>query len=336
MSPRPIDPIRLSKTLSFLLRHKPEVGNLVLEEGWAPVEKAAKAAAKLMRRKVRVEDIVALVSESKPKRFDVENGRIRARTLGQSPGNKGVRPPDIVYHATTGSRVEAALQAERLSVPGKPLFLSTDESAAWRVAHRLDDADPRVLYVDTTRARRHGVRFTRNRRTGLYTAESVPTSDVLNLQPGFAEQRSAGGVPVIVGDDGVPRMALIRVTRRSGVTWEIAKGKLEDGETPESAGVREVREEMGIDSELAVKDYVGLIRYGFLAPGGLPRLKSVYFYVMEPTTDETIVFEPRAEEGIKDVQWFTPDDAVKAVTHSSLRPVMRRCRNLVQRLYGNR
>ena len=86
---------------------------------------------------------------------------------------------------------------------------------------------------------------------------------------------SAGGLPVRIGPDGVPRVALVRVTRKSGVTWEVAKGKLESGEVPEEAAVREVREEMGLPCELRVTRDLGRIRYGFQAPGGLPRLKTI-------------------------------------------------------------
>jgi len=187
------------------------------------------------------------------------------------------------------------------------------------------------LVIDATRARRHGVRFFRNRRNGLFLSTPVPVSDVLNLQPGYAEQHSAGGFPVRRDPDGHVRVALIQVTRRSGVTWEVAKGKLEPGETPESAGVREVQEEMGIQTDLRVSKYLDCVRYGFLAPGGLPRLKSVFLYLLEPV-DQIVEFAPRAEEGIDAVGWFTADEAVRAVTHSSLQPVMRKLRDVLKEL----
>ncbi len=154
---------------------------------------------------------------------------------------------------------------------------------------------------------------------------------MLNLQPAFAEQLSAGGIPVTLGEDGRPRMALIRVTRRSGVTWEVAKGKLEPGEPPEWAGIREVQEEMGVDCEFDVRCLVGLVRYGFMAPGGLPRLKTIFLYLLDPRGDMGGQFRPSTREGIKDVQWFTPEEACAVVTHSSLRPAMQRARRLVER-----
>lgn len=328
------DPVRLSKTMSFLLRHRPDAGGLTLdEEGFAPLEQVVKATAKLMRHKVTVADVRAMLDGAPVLRFELSDERIRA--VQDRRRRPRITPPDILYHATNPAAVKMAREVGALRGPGdKPVFLSPDEAQAWRVSHRSARDTPQVLYVDTTRARRHGVRFSLNRRTGLYSADSIPLSDVLNLQGNFAEQKSAGGVPIRRGEDGKPRMALIRVTRRSGVTWEVAKGKLEPGETPEAAGVREVQEEMGLETDLLVTGYVGLIRYGFLAPGGLPRLKSVYLYLMEPVGDGEIRFAPRAEEGIRDVQWFTPDEACRAVTHSSLRPIMKAARDLVERQYG--
>jgi 8-oxo-dGTP pyrophosphatase MutT (NUDIX family) len=125
-------------------------------------------------------------------------------------------------------------------------------------------------------------------------------------------------------------MALIRVVRKSGVTWEVAKGKLEPGEPPEWAGIREVQEEMGIDNDFAVRGLVGLVRYGFLAPGGLPRLKTIYLYLLEPVGGVESAFRPSTREGIRDVKWFSAEEAVEAVTHTRLRPLMRRAREVVE------
>lgn len=320
-----VDRTRLSKTLSFLLRHRPDAAGLKLDpDGWAPLAETVAGVAKLMKRPVTVEDLHSMLADARVKRFAIEDGsEPRIRAIADRRAEPKVQPPDILYHAVLDEEIAAAREGgQLLPDPRRPLFLSDDEAAAWRVVHRRR-GDGQVLYVDSTRARRHGVRFRRHKRSDLYTADRLPLADVLNLQPRFGEQLSAGGLPVALGEDGNPRVALIRVTRRSGVTWEVAKGKLEIGETPEAAAVREVQEEMGIEVDLDITGYVGLIRYGFLAPGGLPRLKTVHLYLMRPTEAGLLSFSPRAAEGIADVRWFTPREACKAVTHTSLRPLMR-------------
>ena len=331
-----MDPLRLSKTMAFLLRHRPDVGNLEPDDnGWVDLDDLCIAVSRLMRDEIRAPAVRKLVVDARVVRFEILDHRIRAAQAPRRSGNKPrrpprARPPDILYHATTAAEVER-IKREGVLTAGRDKFvyLSHDEAHAWRVAHRRDGSPARVLVIDATRARRHGVRFFRNRRNGLYLATPVPESDVLNLQPGYAEQHSAGGFPVRRDADGRARVALIQVTRRSGTTWEVAKGKLEPGETPEATAVREVQEEMGLETDLQITRYLDTVRYGFLAPGGLPRLKSVYLYLME--ADETIDdFVPRSQEGIADVGWFTADEAVRAVTHSSLQPVMRRLRDVLR------
>jgi len=327
-----LDPIRVSKTMAFLLRHRPEVGDLTLDEaGWVSLDDLAEAVSRLLHHEVEVNRVRDLVVESKIRRFEISEGRIRA--LDRSGGHPRATPPDVVYHACTDRQERQYREQGFVSAGGnRSIYLSGSEPHAWRAAHRMGRS-PRVLYVDTARGRRHGIRFYRNRRNGLYLANRIGLSDVLNLRPLFADQISAGGIPILRGEDGVLRMALIRVTRRSGVTWEVAKGKLEDGETPEAAAVREVREEMGLDVQLKITQFVDFVRYGFLAPGGLPRLKTVYLYLMAPTSLITTEFRPSTREGIGDVRWFSPDEACRAVTHSSLIPAMNRARQLLGTRY---
>jgi len=319
--------------MAFLLRHKPEAGDLVLDDsGFVEVSELARAVSRLMRRRIAPDDIDHLVQTARVRRFEMVQTRIRA--LKKTSSRRSQRPscPDILYHACTADQVDRYRAQGCLRAADKrPVWLSADEAQAWRTAHRMN-GEPRVLYVDTARGRRRRLRLERHRRTGLYMARSLSLGDVLNMQPNFAEQLSAGGIPVSLGDDGDPRMALIRVTRRSGVTWEVAKGKLEPGEPPEWAGVREVREEMGIEVDFEVRELVGLVRYGFMAPGGLPRLKTIYLYLLDPH-GEVGAFHPSEREGIQDVRWFTPEEACEVVTHTSLVPVMRRARELVRARY---
>lgn len=245
------------------------------------------------------------------------------RRRGQPPRGS---PPDILYHATTVARVEKAVARGVLEVRGgRSVFLSTREGQAWQVAHRLAD-DPAVLYVDVSRAQRAGCRFERNAQ-GLWQTAAIPKVFLLNLHAGFAEQVSAGGIPIWVGPEG-PELALIQVQRRNGCTWEVAKGKLEPGEPPVEAAAREIREEMGYPLELEVFQSLGYVRYGFFTPEGDPRLKTLYMYLLR-TPDRIEAFEPSIREGIRAVGWFSPRQAVRLVSHRSLRPLMRRVRRFL-------
>lgn len=245
-------------------------------------------------------------------------------------GRRGASPPDILYHATTRHRAGKARLSGILEVSGgRPVYLSHSESQAWQVAHRSAEA-PQVLYIDVARARRDGCRFERNRH-GLWQCRAVPVRHVLNLRQGFAEQISAGGLPVYLSESG-PKLALIRVKRPHSSTWEIAKGKLEDGEPPFVAAVREVREEMGYPLRLSITHDLGAVRFGFYTPDGEPRLKTLHLYLMD-TPDQVSDFKPSIREGIQEVGWFSPREASRIVTHRSLKPLMRTVRRIFEEQY---
>lgn len=311
----PLDLFRLTRTLGFLLRNGPQPGLEADEEGWCGVDELARAASSAIHRPVGPEDIKDAIRRFGARVVELDAERVRACGATPPPG-RGPCGPDILYHATPRTRIRTIQQRGALASPGGgPVHLSRLEDHAWRIAHRQWD-DPVVLYVDAARARRDGVQFQRT-RSGQYAATAVPLRHVLNLRDGFAEQASAGGF-LVDWTTGSPRIALIRVVRRGGATWEVAKGKIEPGEAPETAAVREVREEMGVHAEIHVRGTLGTIRYGFCTPDGSPRLKTIYLYVLESEVplDQ---FAPALDEGIDAVRWFDLDDALECLGHPSLR-----------------
>jgi putative RNA 2'-phosphotransferase len=324
---------KTSKTMAFLLRHRPDVGDLSLDEqGWVCEEALRGALKRLLRIELDAQTLINIIEDAPVRRFEHKDGRIRASAKVQAHNNaKRTIPPDILYHATTSDRVGAIVRTGSLDPgPNGHVFLASSESKAWRTAHRLQGgACPKVLVVDACRARRQGVTFLRDRKTGLFLSNKIPTRHLINLRQGFGLQFSAGGFPVIQDNEGNFKIALVRVTRRSGVTWEVAKGKLEIGETPETAAVREVREEMGVSVHFTIDQHIADIRYGFTVPNGRVLLKTIHLYLMTPTGDIG-QFRPATAEGIDDVAWFGLDEAVRAVTHSSLIPVMHQLRDVLR------
>jgi len=243
------------------------------------------------------------------------------------PGRRGGRrggPPDILYHATTEPRLADLGAGASLEMEGgKDVYFSTREGHAWQVAHRFHDT-PAVLYVDVSRAIKGGCRFERNRH-GLWQAKAVPSKHILNLRPGFAHQASAGGFPVWFGPSG-PEGALSRGRRRVGATWAGAKGKRAAGESPTQTAIREIQEEMGCPMELSVEEELGFVRYAFTIPDGSPRLKTLHMYILR-TPERRMDFHPPDRESIEDVAWFTPEEAVRVISHRSLQPLVRKVRS---------
>ena len=66
---------------------------------------------------------------------------------------------------------------------------------------------------------------------------------------------AAGGIVLRQGE--TPLIAVVRLRKRD--EWVLPKGKLDDGETPRAAAIREVLEETG--HEVSVHEFLGTLVY---------------------------------------------------------------------------
>jgi RNA:NAD 2'-phosphotransferase (TPT1/KptA family)/ADP-ribose pyrophosphatase YjhB (NUDIX family) len=322
----PVEHLKVHKTLAFLLRHRPDIGRLVADdEGFYAIDDVCEAVCRLLRARLTSAEIVAFARSDQQGSFEVSADRIRIASAGEHRVRRP-RVPDILFIPSSRAEIGRLKQEPVVRPSGAgPLRLYPRESQAWLAAHRRHaDGDPEVLYVDALRAMREGVRFAHVEGELLGIPE-LPTRYVLNLKRDFGLQVSAGGFLVRRDAERAFEVALVRVRRRSGVTWEVAKGKVELGESPVDTALRELREEMGVETPLEVVADLGVSHYGFCTPGGEPRLKVLHLFVLEPR-GEIREFNPLAREGIEEVAFFTPDEAVRRITHGSLREPIRRLR----------
>lgn len=239
------------------------------------------------------------------------------------------RLPDLLFHACTVKYArQAKLRGELNAGKGNSVFLCADESRTWRIAHRLRH-EPTVIVVDVRRAIRDGVVFSMG-KNGLYLADALPFSCLISMHDGFAEQHSAGGFLVRQGEQGM-ELCLVACRRRSGKSWEIAKGKMEAGETPAGTAIRELQEEMGFSADIKVVEALGMVRYMFTTPKKEIRLKAMHLFLLEATPSPES-FSPANDEGIVEVAWLPVSEARARVFHSSLRPVLKE----LDRRFGTR
>jgi 8-oxo-dGTP pyrophosphatase MutT (NUDIX family) len=82
--------------------------------------------------------------------------------------------------------------------------------------------------------------------------------------------------------------------------WDLPKGKLEKGETPEIAALREVQEECGL-SNLKIKGKLSPTYHTYIEKGQ-PILKKTWWYEM--IGDDRRKLKPQTEEGITQVAWL--------------------------------
>ncbi len=102
--------------------------------------------------------------------------------------------------------------------------------------------------------------------------------------------------------------------------WDLPKGKIDAGETPEIAAVREVEEECGIE----VDELGSLLTetYHIYPMDGELVLKKTFWYHMSVNDVPELV--PQLEEDISQAVWLNPNDlaSVKANTYPLIRDLI--------------
>jgi putative RNA 2'-phosphotransferase len=172
------DLVRISKTLSLWLRHKPQAAGLSLDaQGWAMTD-AVLAALGRTGLPDDWQTLLEVVEHNDKQRFQLspDGERVRARQ-GHSIEVEGEwappTPPDRLYHGTVERFLEA-IRAEGL----KPMrrhhvHLSPDRETAEKVGRRR--GAPVILTVDARAMAEagHGFWLTGN---GVWLAEHVPAA----------------------------------------------------------------------------------------------------------------------------------------------------------------
>ncbi|HEY0931053.1 MAG TPA: NUDIX hydrolase [Gemmatimonas sp.] len=133
-------------------------------------------------------------------------------------------------------------------------------------------------------------------------------------------ETSAGGV-VYRLQEGVPYFLLIRDSYRN---WGFPKGHLETDESPDTAAVREVREETGL-TDVTLDGAIDTIDWFFRFRGRLVH-KVCHFFLMHTDVERTT---PQRAEGITACRWVAFDEAASLVSYANARDVLRRANAMV-------
>ncbi|HCY40517.1 MAG TPA: NUDIX hydrolase [Prolixibacteraceae bacterium] len=127
----------------------------------------------------------------------------------------------------------------------------------------------------------------------------------------FVEIPAAGGL--VQNGDG----SLLFI-KRLGV-WDLPKGKIEKGETPENAAIREVEEECGLSGLKIIRQLDStfhIYRSPYLKfPDNLV-LKETKWFLMNCSEKQKLV--PQVEENIEEVKWFAMNEIEGAMANTYL------------------
>jgi 8-oxo-dGTP pyrophosphatase MutT (NUDIX family) len=136
-------------------------------------------------------------------------------------------------------------------------------------------------------------------------------------------QVSAGGVAIRVRGQRT-EVAIISVGDDS--RWQLPKGLVNRGEPVESAAVREVREEAGVETEIVTPiDTVEYWYYSTLAGKRVRFHKLVSFYLLRYKSGNVRDHDHEVNEA----RWVTIDRALEMLTFASEQRIVDRAKQLI-------
>lgn len=140
MAPRDFDHRKVSRRLSYVLRHDPESVGVALDSaGWVDVAALLAGLRQhgLPLTRGELEDVVAS-SDRQRFAFDPTGTKIRANQGHSVPIDLGldpVEPPDVLYHGTTSRFLDAILREGLRPQRRHHVHLSPDVATARAVVH---------------------------------------------------------------------------------------------------------------------------------------------------------------------------------------------------------
>ncbi len=128
--------------------------------------------------------------------------------------------------------------------------------------------------------------------------------------------RSAGGL-VVQG------CRILLISTQSGRRWQLPKGHIEEGETPEQTAVREVREETGVTGRV-VAPLPG-VEYWFIERGQRRVHKYVDYFLLDYVSGDPADFDAREVSG---AGWFSWDEGIAKLSFENERKVVLEAREI--------
>lgn len=116
---------------------------------------------------------------------------------------------------------------------------------------------------------------------------------------------------------------ILLISTQEGKRWQLPKGHIEAGETPEQAAIREVREETGVTGRI-VAPLPG-VEYWFFDRGARIH-KQVDYFLLDYVSGDPADFDASEVSG---AGWFSWEAGISRLTFENERRVVTRARDLV-------
>ena len=153
--------------------------------------------------------------------------------------------------------------------------------------------------------------------------QAVQSSETPNVET--LDQVSAGGV-AFRRRNSKPEVAIVLMKPK--LRWQLPKGIVDPGESPEVTAVREVREEAGIETVLL--HLIETVEYWYRSTkyGKPVRFhKFVHFYLLEYVNGDVSNHDHEVEEA----RWVSLDTAIDMLAFKGERDVVNKAREMISK-----
>jgi 8-oxo-dGTP pyrophosphatase MutT (NUDIX family) len=150
-------------------------------------------------------------------------------------------------------------------------------------------------------------------------SQSTATAKIATM-----DQISAGGV-AFRWRDSEPEIAIVSVKPK--LRWQLPKGIVDEGESPELTAVREVKEEAGVETERlalieTIEYWYRSVKYG----KPVRYHKFVHFYLLQYLRGDVSEHDHEIEEA----RWVSFDEAIEMLAFKGEREVAEKARAMIE------
>ena len=165
----------LSRFISLILRHKPEVIGISLDEhGWANVDELLAGIGRTKPITMEILEEIVRTDEKQRYTFNEDHTRIRANqghSIQVDVELEEAKPPEYLFHGTGRKYVESIDQTGLIPKSRLYVQLSRDQETATKVGKR--HGEPVVYKVAARAMARDGHKFWRS-ANGVWLTKRIP------------------------------------------------------------------------------------------------------------------------------------------------------------------
>jgi putative RNA 2'-phosphotransferase len=172
-----MDKRKVSKTLSYVLRHKPEqIGIIIDKNGWTDVNDLLNKIS-IKVENVTFEVLEEVVAENDKQRFSFNEDKTKIRanqghSIKVDLELKTKRPPKTLYHGTTKEAIDGIVKSGLIKMNRQHVHLSDEKETATKVGSRRGKAI--IIFIDTQKMYADGFKFYQS-ENGVWLTDHVPS-----------------------------------------------------------------------------------------------------------------------------------------------------------------